>query len=86
MGAVPSLPGVEGAPWIGIELDEPFGRNDGSVPGAGKGEGDGRTRYFDCKEGFGLFVRPERVIVGDFPEMGLQGHDDDDDDDDMEEI
>ena len=51
----------EGLPlgyWIGIEYDEPVGKNDGSVRGA---------RYFTCTEGFGSFVRPISVTVGDFP-------------------
>lgn len=51
----------EGLPlgyWIGIEFDEPVGKNDGSVKG---------SRYFTCTEGFGSFVRPTNVTVGDFP-------------------
>lgn len=39
--------------WVGIELDSPKGRNNGSVQG---------TRYFDCQKNdgalYGLFVRP----------------------------
>lgn len=56
VGEVEGLPGV-GA-WVGVELDEPVGRNDGTVNG---------TRVFACKgEKYGVFVRAERVEVGDF--------------------
>lgn len=34
--------------WIGVELAEPFGKNDGSVQG---------VRYFECRRGHGLFLR-----------------------------
>ncbi|PWY89512.1 dynactin [Aspergillus sclerotioniger CBS 115572] len=40
--------------WIGIELDEPTGKNDGAVQG---------ERYFDCKPGFGMFVRPTAIAA-----------------------
>jgi dynactin 1 len=39
--------------WIGLELDDDSGKNDGSV----KGE-----RYFECSPGHGMFVRPDTVI------------------------
>ncbi|CAD6581115.1 MAG: hypothetical protein ASARMPREDX12_000364 [Alectoria sarmentosa] len=73
VGPIPSLPGPPGAPWIGITLDEPVGKNDGSVP---SGE-----RYFQCGRNRGVFVRAERVEVGEFPELGLE-----DEGSDMEEI
>ncbi|GLB06635.1 hypothetical protein AtubIFM57258_001946 [Aspergillus tubingensis] len=40
--------------WIGVELDEPTGKNDGSVQG---------ERYFDCEPGFGMFVRPTAIAA-----------------------
>ena len=72
VGVIPSLPGLSQAPWTGVALDEPFGKNDGSVHG---------KRYFQCKDNHGVFVRPERVVPGDYPELGLE-----EDDPDMEEI
>ncbi|KAM0671641.1 hypothetical protein OCOL_001433 [Ordospora colligata] len=41
--------------WVGLELDEPVGANDGSVNG---------VRYFDCKNKHGIFVRYERIREG----------------------
>eukprot|EP00927_Polykrikos_kofoidii_P044866 TRINITY_DN38740_c0_g1_i1.p1 TRINITY_DN38740_c0_g1~~TRINITY_DN38740_c0_g1_i1.p1 ORF type:complete len:1017 (-),score=124.91 TRINITY_DN38740_c0_g1_i1:164-3214(-) len=38
--------------WVGIVLDTPSGKNDGSVKG---------KRYFVCKPNHGLFVRPHNV-------------------------
>ncbi|KAI0095020.1 dynactin [Irpex rosettiformis] len=40
--------------WVGIELDEPSGKNDGTVQG---------VRYFSCKLPHGVFIRPSQVKV-----------------------
>ncbi|EPE31483.1 Cap-Gly [Glarea lozoyensis ATCC 20868] len=59
--------------WCGIKLDEPVGKNDGSLGGKRYwgNAGDGK---------FGVFVRPERVEVGDYPVL------DDLMDEDLDEI
>lgn len=40
--------------WIGIELDDATGKNDGAVQG---------ERYFDCEQGYGMFIRPSAVAA-----------------------
>ncbi|XP_068174218.1 kinesin-like protein KIF13B [Antennarius striatus] len=42
--------------WVGVELDTPVGKNDGSVGG---------HRYFNCKAGYGVLVRPGRLSLRD---------------------
>ena len=50
VGETAFAPGV----WVGVELDDGTGKNDGSVQG---------ERYFDCDMGNGMFVRPTAVAV-----------------------
>ena len=55
--------GVETLPrgfWVGVEYDEPVGKNDGRPPRS-------ETRLFECAKNHGGFVRPASVTVGEFP-------------------
>ena len=38
--------------WVGVELEDASGKNDGSA----KGE-----RYFECATGYGIFLRPTMI-------------------------
>ncbi|CAG8677120.1 14046_t:CDS:2, partial [Funneliformis caledonium] len=42
--------------WVGVELDEPLGKNNGSIAD---------ERYFDCKQNHGIFVRPSQIKIID---------------------
>lgn len=61
MGTVKFLGPTEFAAgdWLGIELDEQAGKNDGSVKG---------KRYFESKPEHGIFVRPTAATKEDFQE------------------
>ncbi|XP_055363103.1 dynactin subunit 1-like isoform X2 [Betta splendens] len=57
--------------WVGVILDEPKGKNDGTVQG---------KRYFTCEENHGIFVRQSQIQVvedgsaatsPDAPESGI---------------
>lgn len=42
--------------WVGVILDEPKGKNNGSIKG---------TQYFTCAENHGMFVRPTQLVLLD---------------------
>ena len=48
--------------WVGVKYDEPVGKHDGTVEG---------IKYFECANKYGAMVRPNKVIVGDYPEEDL---------------
>ncbi|EEP81666.1 predicted protein [Uncinocarpus reesii 1704] len=50
VGATHFAPGE----WIGVELEEPTGKNNGAVQG---------ERYFDCEQNYGMFIRPTAVTA-----------------------
>ncbi|CAL9682365.1 unnamed protein product [Knipowitschia caucasica] len=53
-GVVRFIGGAQFAPgqWAGIELDEPIGKNNGSVA---------EVVYFKCEDGRGIFTRPSKL-------------------------
>ncbi|XP_039444480.1 kinesin-like protein KIF13B isoform X3 [Culex pipiens pallens] len=44
----------QGGTWIGVELDTPTGKNDGTVQG---------IQYFSCRPKHGIFVRVDKLIL-----------------------
>ncbi|KAI9733545.1 MAG: hypothetical protein M1834_003146 [Cirrosporium novae-zelandiae] len=50
VGATHFAPGS----WVGIELEDASGKNDGAVQG---------QRYFDCEPGFGMFIKPDKAEI-----------------------
>jgi tubulin-specific chaperone B len=75
VGEVEGLGGKRemGCVWVGVELDEPVGRNDGTVEvEVEEGQGEERQvrkekrRLWEGKgEKYGVLVRPEKVEVGE---------------------
>jgi kinesin family member 13 len=44
---------LKGGTWVGVALDAPTGKNDGTVQG---------IQYFSCKAKHGIFVRADKLI------------------------
>jgi len=44
--------------FVGVKLDSPIGNNDGVLDG---------KHYFDCQHNHGIFMRPTKVELGNFP-------------------
>ncbi|XP_034047326.1 CAP-Gly domain-containing linker protein 1 [Thalassophryne amazonica] len=65
-GYVQFVGGTQFAPgqWAGIVLDDPIGKNDGSVAG---------VRYFQCEDGRGIFTRPSKLSRTALPEKEENG-------------
>ncbi|XP_033951457.1 CAP-Gly domain-containing linker protein 1 isoform X3 [Pseudochaenichthys georgianus] len=65
-GYVQFIGGTQFAPgqWAGIVLDEPIGKNDGSVAG---------VRYFQCEDEKGIFTRPSKLSKTALPVKELNG-------------
>jgi len=55
--------------WIGVQYDEPVGKNDGTVK---------ERRFFECPPKYGGFLRPDKLQVGDYPELDDLFTDDED--------
>ncbi|XP_045530164.1 dynactin subunit 1 isoform X12 [Pieris brassicae] len=49
--------------WVGIILDEPKGKNNGTVRG---------HAYFQCDENFGMFVRPSQLQILDIDDNPME--------------
>lgn len=70
-GEVDGLKG--GGNWVGVKLDEPLGKSDGTIKG---------IKVFECPATFGCFARGVNVKVGDFPEKDPFASDEEDSDED----
>ena len=64
MGEISSL--GSGGYWVGVRLDEPMGKHNGSFAG---------QTYFDAPSQHGTFVRGQHVECGDFPERDIFDND-----------
>lgn len=64
---VGKIPAIAAGWWVGVQYDEPVGKNDGSITSK-----LGRTsRFFECPPNYGGFLRPDKLLVGDYPERDI---------------
>ena len=52
------IPAIAPGWWIGVQYDEPVGKNDGTCKG---------KRFFECPPNFGGFLRPDKVTASPGP-------------------
>lgn len=62
MKYVGKIPDMGEGYFVGIQLDEPFGKNNGSFKS---------VKYFECLPKYGIFLRPDEINVGDYPELDI---------------
>ena len=75
LGPIDELGG--GGHWVGVILDEPVGKTDGTVQSSG-------VRYFEAPgSNRGGFFRGKNVEVGDFPEIDIMDELDSDSEDEL---
>lgn len=58
------VPSIDVGYWVGIQLDEPYGKGDGSRGGV--------TYFEGCPDKYGMFVRPDNVTCGEFTAEDLE--------------
>ena len=65
---VNKIPELANGYWVGVLLDEPTGDSNGTIEG---------VPYFEAPENRALFVRPNELKVGDYPEIDVFDADED---------